>query len=145
MRDATRLYAVAAPGETGENRGMSRMVCPVCREVYREGNLTTYYKEIDEEYSVEICCDCAQNFETDSGQLLTSDMLATPQFMELWNWCLENSESIPDVDERIYQCTELSQWCSGNGFEEEATLLNRVSMMLLNRNHGKADDQPSEA
>ena len=88
------ILAECAPGETGENRGLSMMVCPVCGGQVRERDLERYYREGEPDLTVELCTNCREDFEVDSDVRLDADVQPSDIFEKLWAYANVGAEEI---------------------------------------------------
>lgn len=117
------ILARAAPGETGENRGLAMMVCPVCRKHVRERQIEHYQAEGNDDVAVELCGDCREEFESDSDVNLDSDTVEAAVFGKLWEFAAaaaqETAEQCQGLNEHtapiVAEALGGEAWQSGGG------------------------------
>lgn len=80
------ILAKPAPEETGENRGLATMICPVCGSRVRERELERFYEEGNTDLTVELCTDCREEFEGDNDVKVEVDVIPGNVFRHLWDF-----------------------------------------------------------
>ena len=72
--DSKCVLGKVAPEEDGDNRGMAKMICPVCGKRIRETDLERYFED-NSQNTIELCTDCREEFEGDNDLQIDSDTL----------------------------------------------------------------------
>jgi len=98
------ILAKAAYGETGENRGMMRVVCPVCGKEVCEQDLETYELEASAG-KVEMCGACREDFESDNDVKLDADVLPAEVFDKLYEYVKPEADAVAAQRQSLNETT----------------------------------------
>lgn len=71
--------------------GQAVFACPVCAKHLKQRDVVTFWPP-DESRSVQICPDCSDAFQKETGTTLESDVIPVDLFESLHKWAVENSQ-----------------------------------------------------
>lgn len=95
-----RIDAVQRHGDDHDPRnGDAVFTCPICTKPVPQRSITTYSEKADTPRSVDMCTDCADDYERETGRALDSDIPGPDAFEHLWCWAMEAVSGISFIDE----------------------------------------------
>lgn len=122
MNTESNIVASIAPEDTGENRGLTIMICPVCSKRVRDTDLERYYCE-SANTVIELCSDCREEFEGDHDVQIDSDTLDADTYRKLFDFAsaaaLKADDGLPGLNEltapMVASALDGDAWQSGGG------------------------------